>query len=79
MNSLTFDAYLKLYKENDEMKTKLLSEHFEALRGDSEVPNPVIATFMISFEHIKCTTPYAARILSLIALLDRQGILEPLI
>ena len=57
MNSLTFDAYLKMYKENDEIKTKLLSERFEAPRRDSEVPNPVIATFMISFEHIKRTTP----------------------
>ena len=79
MNSITFDAYLKLYKENDEMKTKLLSERFEAPGRDLEVPNPVIATFMISFEHIKRTTPQAARILSLMALLDRQGIPKPLI
>jgi tetratricopeptide (TPR) repeat protein len=79
MNSLTFSTYLKLYKENDEMKTKLLSERFEAPGRDSEVPNPVIATFMISFEHIKRTTHQAARILSLMALLDRQGIPESLI
>jgi hypothetical protein len=57
MNSLTFDAYLKMYKENDEMKTKLLSKRFEALRRDLEVPNSVIATFMTSFEHMKHATP----------------------
>jgi hypothetical protein len=79
MNSLTFDACLKMYKENDETKTKLLSERFEAPGRDSDVPDPVIATFRISFEHIKRTTPHAARILSLMALLDRQGILESLI
>jgi tetratricopeptide (TPR) repeat protein len=79
MNSITFDVYLKLYKENDEMKIKLLSERFAAPGRDLEVPNPVIATFMISFEHIKRTTPQAARILSLMALLDRQSIPKPLI
>jgi hypothetical protein len=79
MNSLIVHAYLKLYKENDEMKMRLLSEPFEAPGRDSVVPNLVIATLMISFEHIKCTTPHAADILSLMALLDRQGIPESLI
>jgi tetratricopeptide (TPR) repeat protein len=79
MNSLTVHAYLKLYKENDEMKIKLLSEHFEAPGRDSKVPNPVAATWMISFDHIKRTAPRAADILSRMALLDRQGIPESLI
>jgi len=79
MNSLTVHAYLKLYKENDEMKIKLLSEQFEAPGRDSKVPNPVTATWMISFEHIKRTAPRAADILSRMALLDRQGIPESLI
>ena len=61
------------------MKTKLLSERFEAPGRHLEVPNLVIATFMISFEHIKRTTHHAARIHSFIALQDRQGISEQLI
>jgi hypothetical protein len=79
MNSLTVRAYLKLYKENDETKIRLLSEPFGATGRDKTVPNPVIATWMISFEHIKRTAPYATRILSLMALLDRRGIPELLI
>src|SRR5579862_1380519 len=79
MNSLQLHDYLKLYKENDEIKMSLLSKPFEAPGRDIEVPNPVTATWMISFEHIKRTAPHAARILSLMALLDRQGIPESLI
>jgi hypothetical protein len=44
MNSLPLHDYLKLCKKNDEMKTKLLSECFEAPGRDSAVPNSVTAT-----------------------------------
>lgn len=79
MNLLTVDTYLKIYKENDKMKIKLFSQCFEAPGRDSEVSNLVIATFMISFEHIRYTILYAVCILLLMALLDRQGIPELLI
>lgn len=66
MNSLPLHEYLKLYKQSDETKIRLLSEFFGS--------DTVTATLMISLEHIKRTSPCAARILSLMAVLDRQGL-----
>src|SRR6266536_3638545 len=54
----------------------LLDEEFGDLQRDPGVPNSVIKTCQISFNQIKKNRPKAAELLSLVAVLDRQGILE---
>jgi len=45
-------------------------------RRDCQASNSIIATWQISFEYIRTSTPTTAQLLSLMCLLDRQGIPE---
>lgn len=73
-NSISPRRYLEIYQSSDKDKIKLLSQDFEDLGRDNETRNPVIVTWMISFEQIKKNDSLAAKILSLISVLDRQAI-----
>ena len=66
--------YLTLYRHDEVSQSRLLDEDSGDLRRDPGVPNSVIRTWQISFEQIKCKWPLAAELLSLMAMLDRQGI-----
>lgn len=73
-NMMTISEYLELYRDGDETQMELLCEPFEALGRDSEIPNAVAATLMISINQIKERNPRAVEILSLMGFLDRHEI-----
>ncbi|KAK0106385.1 hypothetical protein ONS96_004017 [Cadophora gregata f. sp. sojae] len=73
---ITVSKYLMLYRQNEQSQTRLLDQDSGDLRRDSGVPNSVIRTWQISFDQIKRNQPQAAELLSLMAMLDRQGIPE---
>jgi tetratricopeptide (TPR) repeat protein len=71
---MTVPRYLAHYRNDEVSQSRLLDEESGDLRRDPGVPNSVIRTWQISFNQIKDKWPSAARLLSLIAMLDRQGI-----
>ena len=66
--------YLALYRYDKVSQSRLLDEDSGDLRRDPGVHNSVIRTWQISFDQIKRKWPTAAELLSLMAMLDRQGI-----
>jgi hypothetical protein len=73
-NGMTASEYLELLRTGDTDIRDLLSEELIDLRRDAEVQNSVIRTWKLSFDHIRTSKPRAAEILSLMSVLDRQGI-----
>ena len=73
-NSLSVKKYISMLSAGNHHVVKLLSENFEAFGRDTEIPNAVAATWMISFDHIRRIRPRAAGLLSLMAFLDRLSI-----
>ena len=69
---MTIAKYLEYAQQNE----RILSEDTGDLRRDPNVPNSVLVTWQISFNQIKNTFPSAAELLSLMNVLDRQGIPE---
>ena len=68
---ITLSKYLDLLEADD---SSLLSKEFDDRRRDSETVNSVIQTWKLSFDQIRRQNPRAADILSLMAVLDRQGL-----
>lgn len=68
--------YLTLYRHDQLIQSRLLDEESGDLRRESGVPNSVFRTLQLSFDQIKTKSPSAAELLSLMAMLDRQGIPE---
>ena len=68
--------YLTLYRHDQLSQSRLLDEESGDLRRESGVPNSVIRTLQLSFDQIKTKSPSAAELLSLMAMLGRQGIPE---
>jgi len=66
--------YQTIFQENKSQQLHLLEVDESDMHRDSEVSNAVITTWQISFTQIKAENPLAADILSLMAVLDRQGI-----
>jgi tetratricopeptide (TPR) repeat protein len=73
-NSITISEYLRLLDKSDQHIVDLLSEQFETVGRDSETPRAVAEAWIISFDQIQRQTPLAGELLSLMSLLDRQGI-----
>lgn len=69
---MTIAKYLTFARQNEEI---LLADTGD-LRRDPSVPNSVLITWQISFDQIKESFPRAAELLSLMSVLDRQGIPE---
>ena len=69
---MTIAKYLEYAQQNEE----ILLADIGDLRRDPSVPNSVLVTWRISFDQIKNTFPSAAELLSLMSVLDRQGIPE---
>ncbi|KAK2038456.1 hypothetical protein LZ31DRAFT_608634 [Colletotrichum somersetense] len=75
-NSISISKYLQLLDESDETLVDQLSEPFDTVGRDSDVPNEVTATWIVSFDQIRKRDILASEILSFICLLDRQAIPE---
>jgi tetratricopeptide (TPR) repeat protein len=73
-NRMTVSGYLEALRASDEDIKDLLSEELEDSRRDSRTRNSVIRTWKLSFDQIRKQKPRAAEILSLMSVLDRQGI-----
>jgi tetratricopeptide (TPR) repeat protein len=71
--------YLEEFRKNDYKKTSLLDYEGGHLHRDWEARNSIIATWQISFDHIRQASTSAADLLSLMSLFDRQGIPEALL
>lgn len=78
-NTLTLTEYLEIYDEKPDGLIDLLSVPFEGQGRDDAVPNPVAATWMISFNQIRRTNARAADMMCLMACLNRQAIPQGLI
>ena len=71
-NDISLSKYLELFRSKNVQG--LLVEDLEDLRRDSQSDNSIFKTWKISFDLITKQRPRAAEILSLMAVLDRQGI-----
>ncbi|PQE31783.1 hypothetical protein CJF32_00005098 [Rutstroemia sp. NJR-2017a WRK4] len=71
--------YLEDFQESDSQRTRLLEYRSEILRRDPQANNSIIATWQISFDHIRAVRPSAADLLSFMCFFDRQGIPEDLL
>ena len=82
-NSISVEDYLKVFQAADSEMQDLLSVDLPDHRRDFEMrpdmQNSVIRTWKVSFDQIRTQKPRAAEILSLMAVLDRQGILKMLL
>jgi hypothetical protein len=76
---MTVFKYLTLYRHDEVNQSRLLDEESGDLRRDPGVPNSVIRPWQISFDQIKRARPRSTELLSLMAVLDRQGIPESLL
>ncbi|KAI8662890.1 hypothetical protein NCS56_01093800 [Fusarium sp. Ph1] len=73
-NTITVHKYLELLEESEKGLVDLLSEDFEAVGRDSATPRAVTETWILSFRQIERQYPFAAELLSLMSLFDRQSI-----
>jgi tetratricopeptide (TPR) repeat protein len=77
--SLPITDYLQELANGSERSESLLDESSPQLRRDSGRSNSIVATWRVTFEYVRRTTPSAARLLSLMCLFDRQNIPETLL
>jgi tetratricopeptide (TPR) repeat protein len=75
----TVSRYLNDIRGSDKGRAGLLNKDVGDSRRDGTASNSIMATWQISFEHIRKEKPSAARLLSLMSLFDRQGIPEYLL
>ncbi|KAL9064370.1 MAG: hypothetical protein Q9161_008926 [Pseudevernia consocians] len=78
-NSLTLTEYLDMFRTDDSEIQDLLNEDLGDPRRDSESLNSVLRTWKLSFDLISKQQLRAAEMLSLMAVLDRQGIPKSLL
>ncbi|OCK73508.1 hypothetical protein K432DRAFT_233234, partial [Lepidopterella palustris CBS 459.81] len=76
---MTVSQYVEELCRSDHDRVRLLKKDVGDSRRDGGASNSIIATWQISFEHIRTNMPTAARLLSLMSLFDRQGIPESLL
>ena len=73
-NTMSVEEYLQQLDRGDDHLTELLSQPFEEVGRDSEIPNAVIATWILSFNQIRKQCSLASDMLSLMSYFDRQRI-----
>lgn len=76
---MTASRYLEFFKASEKNQAKLLSKAFEDISRDPTVPNAVITSWKISFDQISQASPLAVDVLSMMSMLDRQGIPQSLL
>jgi tetratricopeptide (TPR) repeat protein len=70
----TVCQYLKLYQHSEYAKLKLLGQSAMDIGREDRPLGSVVATWMISFKHVKLENPRAADILLTMSFLDRQEV-----
>ena len=78
-NPWTLQGYLAALEKDKQNLTEYLSQELQDPRRPRGFPNPVFRTWKLSFDHILAQEPKAAKLLSLIAMLDPQRIPEKLL
>ena len=76
---MTTPKYLAEFRKSQDSQTTLLNSSHADLRRDAEVPNAVITSWQLSFDHIRIAYPKAADLLSLMSFFNRQSIPQSLI
>ena len=76
---MNISKYLAEFRKSQDNQTTLLNSNHADLRRDSEVPNAVITSWQLSFDHVRVTYPKAADLLSLMSFFNRQAIPQFLI
>ncbi|KAJ4359053.1 hypothetical protein N0V95_002515 [Ascochyta clinopodiicola] len=76
---MSISRYVKEFCKSDRDRAYLLERDMGDIRRDGEASNSIIATWQISFEHIRKQTPSAARLLSLMSFFNRRDIPETLL
>ncbi|KAH0527489.1 hypothetical protein TsFJ059_002489 [Trichoderma semiorbis] len=72
--SITVHKYLQLLSNSDMDIVHLLSRDFETVGRDTEAPQAVAQTWMLSFQQIEQQHALASELLSFMSILDRQDI-----
>ena len=78
-NDITLQEYYEMFSTNDTDVQELLDEDHGDLRRDSESQKSVIRTWKLAFDILRKQKPRAAEMLSLMAVLDPQGIPKSLL
>ena len=76
---MTIPKYRAELRKSQDNQTTLLNSNHADLRRDGEVPNAVITSWQLSFDHIRTAYPEAADLLSLMSIFNRQAIPQSLI
>lgn len=76
---MTVLRYVEEVRKSEKSRANMLQKDMGDNRRDGRSSNSIMATWQISFEHIRKRRPMAARLLSLMSFFDRQGIPERLI
>lgn len=76
---VTVSTYLQILQKGEADRMKLLDVDIGNARRDPRASNSIVATWQISFEHIRKEKRSAARLLSLMSLFDRHDIPESLL
>ena len=76
---MTLPKYLAEFRKSQDNQTTLLNANRADLRRDGEVPNAVITSWQLSFDHIRTAYPKAADLLSLMSIFNRQAIPQCLV
>jgi tetratricopeptide (TPR) repeat protein len=76
---MTVSKYSDLLCYNESTQTRLLERETRDLRRDATLSNSIIKTWQISFEQVNACNAQSSQLLSLMSVLDRQGIPEFLI
>ncbi|KAJ4011840.1 hypothetical protein NW766_007140 [Fusarium irregulare] len=72
---MTMADYMRRFEESEAYLVKVLGkEEYKDIRRDNSIRHAVIATWQISFAQIQETEPFAADLLALMSMFDRQGI-----
>jgi tetratricopeptide (TPR) repeat protein len=78
-NAITVAEYLELFHSSDSELQELLSQDLGDSRRDLDIQNSIVRTWKLSFDQISHQKPRAAELLSLMSVLDRQGIPKTLL
>ncbi|KAH6637140.1 P-loop containing nucleoside triphosphate hydrolase protein [Chaetomium tenue] len=72
--SISVMEYLRLLDMSHHNLVSLLSETFETVGRDPEIPNAVVETWILFFEQIQRQNTFAGELLSLMSFFDKQAI-----
>jgi tetratricopeptide (TPR) repeat protein len=78
-NRISVAEYINIFRIDDSELTSLFNHNLPDHRRDMEASNSVIQTWKLTFDQIERQQPRAAHMLSLMAVLDRQGIPKSLL